>query len=62
MTLRDLGPQALVSRNICCQQYQVLMRGLGDMSLDGQTDTTVTLYSPEIFSGSIKVLDLDIKQ
>jgi hypothetical protein len=34
MTLRNLGPQALVSRNICHQQHQFLMRGLEDMSLD----------------------------
>jgi hypothetical protein len=39
MTMRDLGPQALVyKRNTCYQQHQFLMKGLGDMSLDGQTD------------------------
>jgi hypothetical protein len=39
MTLRYLGPQAIVSRNICYQQHQFLKRGLGDMSLaDGWTD------------------------
>jgi hypothetical protein len=60
MTLKDLGPQALVSRNICYQQYQFLMRGLGDMSSDGRT-TTTTVCSPEIFSESIKKLAQDIK-
>jgi hypothetical protein len=54
MTLRDLGPQAPVWRNICYQQHQFLLRGLGDMSSDGQTDTTTTVCSPEFFSGSIK--------
>jgi hypothetical protein len=38
MTLRNLGPQALVLKNICYEQHQFLMRGLGDMSSDGQTD------------------------
>jgi hypothetical protein len=30
MTLKYLGPQALISRNICYQQHQFLMRGLGN--------------------------------
>jgi hypothetical protein len=34
MTLRDLGQPA----NICYQQHQFLIRGLGDMSSDGRTD------------------------
>jgi hypothetical protein len=38
MALRDLGPQALVSRNICYQQHQFLIRSLEDMSSDGRKD------------------------
>jgi hypothetical protein len=38
MTLRDLGPQTLVSRSISYQQHQFLMRGLGDISSDIQTE------------------------
>jgi hypothetical protein len=51
MTLRDL-----VSRNICYQQHQFLLRVLGDTSSDKRTDgqkDTVIVCSPEIFSGSI---------
>jgi hypothetical protein len=32
------------------------MRGLGDMRSDRWTDTTATVCSPEIFSGSIKIV------
>jgi hypothetical protein len=55
MTLRDLGSQALVSRNICHLQHQFLMRGLGDMSSDGRTDRhNGNSMLPRIFSASIK--------
>jgi hypothetical protein len=53
VTLADLGPQFLVSMNICDQQHLYLIRSLGDMSSDGRTDgrmdTTVTACSPEVF-------------
>jgi hypothetical protein len=38
VTLRDFGQQTLVSRNICYQRHQCLMRSLGDMSSDGRTE------------------------
>jgi hypothetical protein len=49
MTMRDLGPQALVSRNILHRQHHLLMRGLGDMSSDGQTQQGQ--YGPKNFQG-----------
>jgi hypothetical protein len=51
MTLNDLGPQALVWWNICYQQHQFMVRGLGEMSSneDERKDTTTTVCSPEIF-------------
>jgi hypothetical protein len=37
MILRDFGEEAFVSSNIHYQHHQFMMRGLGDMSSDGQT-------------------------
>jgi hypothetical protein len=56
MTLSDLGPQTLVSRNICYQQHQFLMRGLRDMSSDRRTDgqITATVMLPRNFFGKHK--------
>jgi hypothetical protein len=47
MTLKDLGPQALVSKNIYYQQHQFLMRGLGNMSSDGHTGDS--MLTPNFF-------------
>jgi hypothetical protein len=57
MTLSDLGPEALVSRNICYQQHQFLIRGLEDMSLNGQNNrwTQQQQLAPQNFSGSIQI-------
>jgi hypothetical protein len=52
MTLRDIDPQAFVSRNICYQQHQFLIKGLGDMSLDGRTQQQQ--YALRNFRGALK--------
>ena len=55
MTLCDLGPQALVWGNTCYPQNQFLMKSLGDMSSDEQTDGhNGDSMIPNIFSRIIK--------
>jgi hypothetical protein len=45
LTLRDLGPQTLVSKNNCYQQHQFLIRGFGDMGWTaGQTVHSICIY------------------
>jgi hypothetical protein len=51
MTLRDLGPQALVSRNICYKKNEFLIRSLGNLSSDRWTQS---LYAPLKFLGELK--------
>jgi hypothetical protein len=49
MTLRDLGPQALVSRSICYQQHKFRRYELGQM--DGRTQRWLQV-PPKFFRGA----------